>query len=384
MSARLIAAAFAIAATGSAFAQGGAKPESGDILKRGSADLTWSDLYSDKAAAAVSAISMLGLQAEALPVVENVRDIVIALKGASTGDKGQTFGLSITPARTSLTPMNLSTYASPNRFWRLLGSTNLSYAQGSAKVQGADFDQWGIAIQTSMFLDPSDDPVLALAMAHESNACTVLSEAKPPSKPPGSLPRDPGAETEGSAKPAPASPEETAAVARRSDACRAAIADRLRIRWNRSQIATSFGTGRIKPSGGAGDEVSLGRIGVISGVWGIGERWALSGAYRRTDDAPIATSLVTASPRSRTINTGLVRIAAGSDHLRAVAQATTIRSRELTTAERDFRYAIGVDFRLYDDLWINFRVGRQYRIGGDKMETAGLLTVSYSPTALLR
>ncbi|MFN0299757.1 MAG: hypothetical protein ACKVQU_05320 [Burkholderiales bacterium] len=360
------------------------KPDSGDILKRGTADLAWSDLYSDKAAAAVSATSMLGLKPDAIPVVENVRDIVVALKGASTGDKGQAFGLSITPARTSLTPMNLSTYASSNPFWRIVGSTNLSYAQGTAKIQGAEFDQWAVAIQTSFFFYPEDDPVLALAIAHTSNECKVFPDAKPPSLPPGSLKPDPGPETPGSVTPKPASADEIDRVGKNSDACRKVVADRLSIRWNRSQMALSLGTGRIKPSNGSGDEVSLGSAAVVSTTWGIGKSWALSGALRHTKGEPIAASLLTTSPRTKSTNTGFLRVAGGSDHLRAVAQVSSVKNRELTTSEREFRHAVGLDFRLYSDLWINFRVGRQYKIVGDGMETAGLLTVSYSPTSLLK
>ena len=142
---RIVISTLALTVMGAVHAQSDTDPNF--ILKRENG-LEWADLFSDKAAASVSAAGMLGVSGDSIATVENVRDLVVSLKGLSTGDRGATFGLAFTPARSTLTPMDLHTYAQ-GIGWRILGSTTVSYAQGGTSIEGTSFDRRAVAIEAN-------------------------------------------------------------------------------------------------------------------------------------------------------------------------------------------------------------------------------------------
>lgn len=95
----------------------------------GDGEKAWDKYLLDTASGPVSAAGILDLSGESVTPIENVRDVVMAVKGLGSSESKGTLALSITPARSALAPMNLSTYA---KHWpaRLLGSLTLSYASG--------------------------------------------------------------------------------------------------------------------------------------------------------------------------------------------------------------------------------------------------------------
>jgi hypothetical protein len=361
----------------------------------------WDKYLVDTASGSVSASGLLGVSGESVTTIENVRDVVIAARGLSSNESKESFGLSITPARTSILPMNLHSYS---RSWvrRLLGSLTFSYAQGAASIEGADYDRKAFAIDTNAFLFREDDPVVATAIAYGSPECNILAPALPSQPPsrglgaaaPSGAPA-PSA-SEGAAVPAvlgPGSAEEQS-IKQRADACRQRTLESLR--WNRSQVSIAYGAARINPEAGEGDERSLGRTLSASVIYGfdhvpgasdllqeIRERLSLSINYRKSWDEPVLTTLGLPQVIERDSSLTVVRLTGGSNAFRLLAEVSNAKARDITASQRAFKKALGVDVRIWENTWVNLRVGEQRTLNGADTETGSLVTLSYSPTKLI-
>lgn len=110
---------------------------------------------------------------------------------------------------------------------------------------------------------------------------------------------------------------------------------------------------------------------------------ALTLGYRGTRGEPVLSTLTRADPERRNTSLALLRLAGGSDHARLFAEASNARGQHPTGSQRTFKHAVGLDMQLMPEVWLNFRAGRQYSIAGDKKETGGLLSLSWSPKALM-
>jgi hypothetical protein len=353
------------------------------------ASTQWSDYLADTAEGSVSASGMLGIAGDSVHAVQNVRDVVVALKGLSSNDSKTAMGFSITPARTSLAPMDLATYA---RSWpaRLLGSLSFGYAQGNASVGGTEYERRAVSVETSLFLHSADDPVIAyvnaVARAKPGESCQILGPSKPEG-PPGAQPPAAGAGATGPVKPAEAPKEEADEARARAAECRARVLNALR--WNRSQLSASFATAWIKSDDGSVAQTSLGRMAVLGFTYGFDEisfmrdNSALSIAVRRTLAEPVLETLQAASIERRDGSLATLRFSAGSSRLRALVEASNAKSAEITASQRVFKRAIGIDLRVSEGMWLNFRLGQQRRIDGTGNEVGSLFSLSYSPSALL-
>jgi hypothetical protein len=347
----------------------------------------WSDYLADTAEGSVSASGMLGIAGDSVHVVQNVRDVVVAVKGLSSNDSKTAMGFSITPARTSLAPMDLATYA---RSWpsRLLGSLGFGYAQGNASIADKGYERRAVSVETSLFLHPGDDPVLAyvnaVARAKPGDNCQILGPSKPEGPP---TAERPGADTAGPVKPAEAPKEEADEAKARAAACRSRVLKALR--WNRSQLSASFATGWIKSGDGSVAQTSLGRMAVLGFTYGFDEiaflrdNSALSIAMRRTLAEPVLDTLQAASIERRDSSLATLRFSAGSSRLRALVEASNAKSGQITASQRVFKRALGVDLRVSEGMWFNFRLGQQRKIDGMGNEVGSLFSLSYSPSALL-
>jgi hypothetical protein len=390
----LLCTSFAMAAEGN----DAVKPET--ILENLKGKISLGELLTDHAPGSVSASSMLGISGDSISTVENVRDVVVSLKGLSSNGAKATLGISVTPARSSLAPMDLSTYASGSH-WRLLGATTASYAQGDATIEGKQFERRALSIETSLFWHEKDDPVLAYAFGIRDgvgpcaniietanpvgSAADALKPAKP-AQPSGRVTQDDAARPPGTVT-GPKADE----VKKRAIECRDTVIKALR--WNRSQSFASLATGWIKPTDGSSKQESLGRAAVVGLTYGFDEvefmglkdRAALTVSYRKTWEEPILSSLVTGPVQVKDSSLLVARLTGGSDRFRALVEGSNVQSRdEATPSQRAFKAALGVDVKLpYEGLWVSLRVGRQKTVTGDDTEIGSLLNISYSPTALL-
>jgi hypothetical protein len=170
--------------------------------------------------------------------------------------------------------------------------------------------------------------------------------------------------------------------------CAAAVLAKLEERWNRSRYSISFGTGSAKRTSGTGDSTGLGNIIAGSMLYGfdgidaLRERAALTVTARYGRNEPVLGSLVSGVKK---VNSSLVavRLAGGSSVFRGLVEGSNARSTDVTTTQRMFRLALGMDYRVLDGLWLNLRYGRQRKLDGSGDETGSFLLLNYSPSASL-
>ncbi len=373
--------------------------DAGDIFSKG--NLKWDDLLTDNAAGAVTAAGFLDISGDSIRSVENVRDLVVSLKGLEANGDKATFGLSITPARTRLMRPQLSSYGR-SRAYRLLSATTLSYAQGEATLEGRSYQRRAVAIDSGFFLNDEDDPVIALAKLDKDGECSLFDAEPPPRDavaearargelppgPPGAAPRpSTAAVTPGARVPSTASEPESEKQRAASATCRDRVTKGLR--WNRSYASASFATGWGKPSDG-GPQYRLGRTMVVGLVYGfdhlaaLRERASLTLAWRRTQDEPVLSTWDTGL-KTRDSSLLVAHVAGGSSTIRTLLEVSNAKSNGGTTAsQRAFTRALGLDVRVQEGLWVGLRFGRQRKIDGTGTEVGSLLSLSYSPTSLLK
>lgn len=315
------------------------------------------NLLTDSAAGHVSAASLLGLPADAVTAVENTRGLVAAVKGTGTG--GTAIGISLTPARTSITPMNLTTYDS-GIFYRLLGNTALSYAQGSAKVGTVDVQRRAYAIETSVVFDPNFDPIIGYM--RDKKPCKWEAPISQPGQTEVNWDASNKAYTE----------------------CVDEKLRRISAKWNASRGSISFGSGTAQ----APDRPStrLGRTLAASLIYGFDhfgissfkDSAALSLTYRRTIDAPILESLVTPTIKRTDTKLMALRFTFGGESFRGLIERSNASERDASATQRLFKHAYGADIRLGQGMWLALRQGKQKKINGTGEETVTLLDFSYS------
>lgn len=340
--------------------------------------------------ASVSAASLARVGGDAVTAVENVRDFAIAFKGDTPLSK-KVFGISITPARTSLARpgMSLETYVGKkkpdgtrenNWGWRLLGSTTFSYAQGDSPLGGLDFQRRSLAMETSLFLDPNDDPLVAYADEECVRRALDTTPSRTPPQPTPSGPvvlqqRDP-----------------SAAVKAFKEGCVDRTLAKLEERWNRTRVSASLATGWIRRADGTGDQTRLGQMLALGIVWGfdlpmkeqplpgmLRDSAALSLSVRTNRDEPVLSSLTTGPVVFANSTLAAMRLTAGSGTFRALVEVSNARSRHITTGQSTFRRALGVDYRVSEGVWLNIRSGKQRKLDGSGDEVGSFLALNYSP-----
>ncbi|MBG9390651.1 hypothetical protein [Caenimonas aquaedulcis] len=341
--------------------------------KKGDSEL--SKFSIDAAPGAVSAMDMLGVSADQTLVVQHPRDFTLALK--PLGNK-QAFGLSLTPARTSLLPLNVSTYNN-HAIARAWGGTAFSYAQGSAEVKGVAHHRRAVAIETSFyFLPHKDDPLVmywdALEAAGRAPAdndpCVLIPPSKPTDTPQTGMTQVTDAEKK--------------VMDDRAQQCREKVTKSAR--WNASRAWGSVVAGEYS-SPGTGYR-SLGRALVIGATWGFGDAdaktaGALTGAFKRTWDAPTEETMANALPDRQSSNLVIGTLAIGSERLRAIAQLSNARTRAPTAADWTYKQALGLDMKIAEGTWLSLRAGKQRRVDNSGDEYGSSINLSISPKSLL-
>ena len=366
---------------------------------------TIEDLLVDSSAGTVSAASVAGVDTDAVDVVENVRDFSTIVSAFDKNSKG--VGLAITPARTTMPfpAINLRDYAQPGaHFLRLLGSLTFSYAQGKADVSGTNYTRTAYAVSTSAYWNPDDDPVVAVAKARK---CTDAAFDKIGDKPTITAAEaqrlvdltikakqgDQAAHDElakWERRDARVDTDQEKAAFDAYNACAQEVLDEHGKKWNRTRYSVSYAGGSVKPTDG-GDSNTLGRTLAFSVLYGfdgidaLKERAAISLTGRRVQNEPVLETLGSDSVRSKTSNLLALRLSGGSSVFRGLVEASNTKSTggDATFAERSFKRALGIDYRIAKGLWLNLRYGKQRKVDGTGNETGSLLLLNWSPSALL-
>jgi hypothetical protein len=342
-------------------------------------------LLVDYGKASVSAAALASVGGDDLTVVENLRDVAVALKG-DTPLSRKVFALSVTPSRTdwAFPRVSLADYAT-SRASRLIASTTLGYAQGESTHDNVDFRRRAWSIETSLFFDPKDDPVVAVANAGCAKAANDVLEA-PSATPPSQTPKGASALRNVSAEKA----DKLKAALKAYDDCADAELAKANKRWNRSRGSVSLATGWIHRADGTGSSERLGTTlagGVVYGFDHVpmlrdNAAWTL--LLRRTSGEPVLKSLVSGPLQTKNGTLWATRLSGGSSTFRGLVEFGSKRERAATSSDLAFTRAIGIDLRVVDGLWLNLRSGKQRRVDGNGEQVGSLVTLSYSPSATLK
>lgn len=369
-------------------------------------DVPIEKLLVDNAAGSVSAAALAGVESDSMNVVENVRDFSVLVKGFDASAKA--FGVAVTPARTHFAwpSYTLGEYER-SHLTRWLASFTLSYAQGSSDIEKAKFTRRAVSLSTSAFWNAAEDPVVVIAQAKECGikALAALGPDKPAvtqaeadaavaaarSGVAAAGASAPGAA--GVAPPAkPASDEQNKAARKAWEDCVTPLLKKAEEKWNRTRYSVSYGTGNVQRTDGTGDTVRLGHTAAVSLVYGfdgvdalkLKDRAAMALTVRRSSKEPVLTSLATGPVKFKSSTLAGVRLSGGSSVFRGLVELNNARDTDVTTTQRQFRRAVGIDYRLMDGLWLNLRYGKQRKLDGSgKDETGSFLSLNYSPSALL-
>lgn len=348
----------------------------------------------DTAPGTVSALAMVGLAGDQISPIENPGDLTLALKAL---DRSNNFGLSITPARTSLLPLSVRAY-NESRWARVWANTTFSFAQGTVSVEDKDYRQRAFSIETSYFVEAEkDDPLIihwksidataTEGVPDDSNPCLNFTVQLPAGEPPAARAAVPAeAAASGPRVPAAAKESEVQVSNQRAAECRRmALA---KARWNASRVWASWASGSYRAALGGQGSHSLGRTLVLGGTYGIGDLGArmpaaITIAFKRSSGEPVLSTFGAASPTLRDVSLVTLRGSMGSPKLRVLLEASNTHKDLPTASERTYKRAIGLDAKLAEGWWLNLRFGKQRRIDNQGDEVGSSLSVSYSPKALL-
>jgi hypothetical protein len=368
---------------------------------------TVEELFVNTAQGHVSAAALASIDGDSMTVAQDLKDFTLVLKGL---DKDfPTYGFSITPARTRspFPKINLADYAKGGVGTRLLGALTLGYAQGKSDDAGKTWQRRAFSVETSAFWNESEDPVVA--MANDCGKAALSTPADEADRPSSGLQAavaaaagaSAAAATAAAAPVAPrdlrqalvAKPDDPAANKRAAEAFNACIEPKLKRlseQWNRTRYSLSYGTGWIRPDDRSLGQTSLGHTVAASLVYGfdglpsafLRDRAALTVVLRRSVREPVLDSLGTAAVNRRDSTITALRLTVGSSSFRGLAEYSNAGKKDLTTTQRTFTQALGIDYAVSNlapgDLWLSLRYGRQRKLDGSGEESASLFTLSYS------
>jgi hypothetical protein len=361
---------------------------------------TIKDFLMDLGSGPVSAADLIGLSGSAVTTIQSPKDFVAAL-GSSTSETAKAgFGLSIAPARTSFSSMSIAEYSKQENYLaRLWGGTTLSYAQNKADAAGASFKQSAVAIHVSTYLDAKDDPVAAAwtafagcekvrhALVEDAGSANQevqrqLDAAKAAGRTLNQTQMD---EITGNIRKSADYREKVAEATKAARTCATQGADDAKSHWNAAQLAFTYGTGWVRADAAGSVQFSLGRVLSADAAIGVGSQGLLNLSLRRTSRAPDLSTLAT-TPDYKTSNLAGVRYTYGagpSSGLYGIAEASNAKASTSSTSNAVFKYALGVDKKMAEGMWIEFRFGRNRTSDGTSEQTTGLFNLKVSPSATL-
>jgi hypothetical protein len=347
------------------------------------------DYQADLSAGAISAGEMLGLSATAISTLQSPKDFVAALNTLSAGGGKAGFGLSFTPARTRFAPVSIADYRNKlgSRAW---AGTSFSYAQNTHTQGGVDYRQEAYALHMAFYLNKSDDPAVAgwegfadctaLIQLADSRTERMLAIIK-------KLRAD-GVATEDlneEARKVMAKEQKLIVKAMPEyKACVTTAVDQAKAKWNASQFALTLGQGTIGNPLPGTSRLSLGRIATLALALGPNPDSLVNITVRHNGKAlELATLGGTPSYQSSTlVGARWTYRAIDTQDLYAVAEASNAKASSTATSNV-FKYAIGVDKRLAEGMWIELRAGRNHTQDGKSEQTTALMSLKIAPQSTL-
>ena len=368
------------------------------LLDKGT-DKNWQHYMLDDAAAHVSAASLAGIAPSAVTIAESTRDFGLLVQATDPKNKGG--GVAITPARASrpFPRVDLANYLNNPRKWQPLVNLTISYAQGVSEVDGTNYRRRAVAVSTNGTFHPEDDPVWvrvkAMDCASDTIAKATLAAAVGSAASAASAPSAAAASGSLSEDATVDSPAviKLPKVAQKLEECAAQQQTQFDQRWFRPIWSLTLATGDVGLDGSGSSSVRMGESLAVAARYGapIGKPppdesfewgWALSASAKLNHREPVLASVGTAQVQHQNSHWVALRAAAGTDTVRLLGEASNVKVRAAQGGEQTLKRALGIDYRVAPGWWLNFRYGRREKASGDGEESAGLLTLTISPSAL--
>lgn len=333
-----------------------------------------SEITFDTAPGTVSAINLLGVGADDTTIVKNPRDFTVLLK---TFRGEEALGISLTPARTAIAPLDLKEYSlsyesSFGYLTRLWANFAVSYAQGQSDISEIKVDRRAVALESSFYLNAEDDPVIAYyrRLSGKKTPCVIVPETPP----------------DGSGVKLEESPDIAKVTSANAKACRDAA--QKDVRWNASRAWLSVSTGDYKNQI-SDTRKSIGKSIVVGGTYGIDNKLStIAGtvtlAATKALSVPTAKSMAVLVPDRQDSTLIFLQMAAGSQGFQVVAQGTNVRSGNSLVVSRSYKRALGIDWRIQEGMWLLLRSGSQRKLDNTGNENTSTFTLNISPSMDLK
>jgi hypothetical protein len=346
----------------------------------------------DQGAASISAAALAGVGTTPLTLMQDTKDFAVLLSPFDKDGKGGGFVFTPARARNPLPRIDLMTEYVPSVWWRIVAATNISGAQGKGDVSGQEFRRRAFAIATGAFFDKRDDPIYQRAVA--TLAVDASGEAVGDACLAGFFKAVDDVPVPGTGGVAGASAKELLAAATAAyKACVEKSYAESRKRWFAPRWSLAVGTGDAQPSAG-GTSVRTGDVVAVGVTYGrpwkadtpklssdpaagtILSGWAITLVARHTRDEAVLTTL--ASNLVERQNTSLLvgRLAIGTESWRLMVEASDNDVKKAAAGERTMKQALGLDWRVAKDAWLNVRYGKRVKTTGSGDEGAALLSLT--------
>ena len=345
---------------------------------------------------AVSAMGLIDAKDMAVSTVETSQDLVLALNPLVSGSSGKkAFGLAITPARTTITPMSGYTYVTGGPLARLFGAATLSYAQNEADYATMKYRKQAASLNTLYYFSDDDDPIVlanrAFVSCANASADALVAKQKEINDERVAKRKEINDEPVASKIIDEVAQQRLEALTKGRQAELNKCIDPVlnKARWNAQRMTASIGYGRIKRDAGPGSSLSLGKSANVNLLFPMGptgtrfgDKGSVQVSLRYARDAVDTTTLGT-TPTFKNSNLAAVRLTYGDQEasaLRVMAEASTAKNRQGDAFKEAFKYAVGVDKRVMEGLWFEFRLGRNRSVVDGKEQTTGMVSLNFQPT----
>jgi hypothetical protein len=335
---------------------------------------TINDYLTDISGGTVTAAGLIGGVKSPITTIEGSQDLILAIQPFTSEEARKAgFGLAFTPAKSTLFPMAGSTYVS-GPFMRLVGNLTLSYAQNEATFAGQNTKRQGFSLSTVYYFRLKDDPVWVASEAFKE--CADKSGATHAAAIDAIVRADP---------PVPEAERLAAIVAlgdkRAADLFPCIDKKIAALPWNAAKASISIGQGRIRPEGDA--SLSLGRSWNLNAQMPAGDRGLVQISLREARSGLDPASLgkpTLAYTNSRLAAARLTWGGQAASDLRMMVEGSNSKSESAAAFRDTFMFALGIDKKLADGAWLEFRFGRNRTLATGKETNTGLLTLSIAPT----
>ncbi|CAD5372744.1 conserved exported hypothetical protein [Rubrivivax sp. A210] len=181
--------------------------------------------------------------------------------------------------------------------------------------------------------------------------------------------------------------------------CAKAATKAAKDKWNTPKATLLFGRGQINSMGAGDPRLSLGNHlqftlsaspeyvanGFKEGKADSEKKNLVTIAYHRAGNV-LDTSTIGGTPAYKTRSNfaaRYIREMGGNQASYLLAEISTAKSRDGGTDAGTYKYALGLDYKLGANMWLELRSGRSVARTGNKDETKTLMSLKFSPSPAL-